>query len=67
MKIYSEKTFAVDLISDAYPGSSPEEIARRIREELDIWITPGEVRDYLEYEEDFEVESNRVTLKNIFG
>ena len=66
MKEYSEKSFCIDLISDYYKTSNPEEISQLIERDLNIRVTRNEVVDYLNYQEDYEKESRSIRMKDIF-
>lgn len=63
---YSERTFAIDLIGEAYKTSKPLEICAKAKEILDIDLSISEIRDYLDYAEDFEKASNSVEMREIF-
>lgn len=63
---YSEETFAIDLISEAYATSNPLKIIDLANEVLSIKLSEAEVKDYLNYTEDFEKESRFVSMANHF-
>lgn len=65
--IYNEKTFSIDLISDAYKTTNPFEICKYAKSDLNIDLTISEIIDYINYEEDFEKESYTISMKHIFN
>jgi len=65
-KFYSEKVFAIDIISDIYKTTNPEKIQKESKELLDIYLSISEIKDYFNYTEDFEKESYTISMKQIF-
>lgn len=68
--IFSEKTFAIDLIVGSYDMPDPIdpiEICRLAKSDLDTYITPSEVIDYMCYVEDFEKINWTINSKEIFN
>jgi hypothetical protein len=63
---YSEDTFAIDLVRDAYKIKHPVKIAEKVKEVLDIHVSVSQVMDYLNYTEDFESTSNSISMKDLF-
>jgi hypothetical protein len=64
---YSEVTFAIDIISDAYNTTDPVEIVAKSKEILSIDMTVSQVMDYLCHTEDFEYSSRSITIKSLFN
>lgn len=67
MTEFTEKTFAIDLISDFHKTSDPNIIKYKVKEDLDIDLTISEIIDYLNREDDYEMESRYVQMKDIFN
>lgn len=65
-KLFSEKSFSIDLISDAYNTVDPVLISKKLKEDLNINLSPNEILDYLNYTEDYEKESYTISMKYIF-
>jgi len=66
MRQYSEKTFIIDLVSEEYKTIDPNIIQDKIKEIFDKNYTISEIKDYLNYEEDYEKESWRIKMSEIF-
>lgn len=64
---YNEKTFCIDLIMEHYNTENPFTIVEKAREDLDIDVTISDVLTVLGYTEDFEQESHRVSMAEIFN
>lgn len=63
---YSEKTFAIDLIQEAYNIHRPTDIVAKAEEILSIDVTLAEVMDYLNHTEDLEKESRSIQMADHF-
>jgi len=66
-QFFTESSFAIDIIADVYKTNDPIEIVEKCKDILDITLTIGEVLDYLCHTEDYESESNKVTMKRFFN
>ena len=61
-KLYSELSFAIDLVSYEYQTSNPIIIAEKIEEDLNIEYTIHQIADYMNINklEDYEKQSNKI-------
>lgn len=66
MNEFTEETFAIDLLSDFHKTTNPETIKEKALEDLDLELTISQIKDYLNREDDYEMESRYVQMKDIF-
>lgn len=58
--LYSDFSFAIDLIIDVYKINNPIIISEKIKEDLDMEISIHQISDYLSINyEDFEKENQK--------
>jgi hypothetical protein len=63
---YNEVTLVIDLISMEYETQDPDFIRRIAKEQLDTYITHGQVLDHFNYTQDYEQASYTVEMAEIF-
>jgi hypothetical protein len=66
LKPFTEATFAIDIVIDAYNLDDAFTIVNLIKEDLDIDVTVSQVLDYMGRVDDHEQESNNVRMNQIF-
>ena len=60
VKTYSQISIAIDLIQEEYNTSNPIIIAEKIKDTLGLSYTIHQIADYLDMDENFELESNKM-------
>lgn len=64
---YSEVQFSIDLIRDAYKTNDINLIKRKLESDLHMNVSKSQIKDVLNYTEDYEKESRTVKMKQIFN
>lgn len=64
---YSEMSFSIDLIRDAYKTNDVSLIKRKLKSDLDMKITESEIKDCITHTEDYEQISNSISMQEIFN
>ena len=63
---YTVETFVIELLLNQYKNSDPEFIKQKANDELDTFLSIGQIRDYLNHTEDYEHISSSVAMNEIF-
>lgn len=66
LKPYSEVSFSIDLITDAYKLTDPFLIVEKVKEDLDIIVTISQVLDYIGRVDDYEQQHYTIKMNQIF-
>lgn len=66
LKPYSEASFSIDLITDAYKLTDPFLIVKKVKEDLDIIVTISQVLDYIGKVDDYEQQHYTIKMNQIF-
>jgi len=66
-KPYTEKTFTIGLISDVYKTIDATFIKEKCEEDLNVILTENEINDYLCFNEEYEKESDKIMMQEIFN
>jgi hypothetical protein len=64
---YSETALVIDLISMEYETQDPDFICRQAKQELNTYISPGQVKDHFNYTIDYEQVSHTIEMADIFN
>ena len=63
---YSEQTFVIDLIRDAYKTDDVDLIRTKAKEDLATELSRAEIHDYLNHSEDYEIASRSISMREHF-
>ena len=64
---YSELSFSIDLIRDAYKTNDVSLIKKKLKSDLGMKVSESEIKDCITHTEDYEQISNSVSMQEIFN
>jgi hypothetical protein len=65
-KVYDERYFGIELLIEEYKVINPLFLSIKLKEYFDEDLTPNEIHDYINAEEDYEKESWTINMRDIF-